>query len=174
MDTEEEFLEELERNNLEPGDIAELGGEIPEKPGFPYIVFTLAIAKDIVDYLDLGTIIGVITNIIVMPILYFWARKRGSNLTRGKEKSQKALQTFESVLKKQCMKRYIVSGISEFVSWLNLVPWYTLMVISIHKKECEQIDKIVSLYENFKKFDKLKKISSKVVSDAGNIIRKAA
>lgn len=170
MDSEEDFLQELEKNNLEEGDIAELKGELPEKPTFPFLMFTLGLTKDILDCCDGIGAIGAIANVafFVIFFFYFWKHSIGSS-------DKKAVKEMGKTLRKKIIKRYAVSGTCEFIFLLNLIPFYSLLVLWAYEKESGMVSSLVSMYDKFEKFKKPTKfkykISDKNIAELGKIKR---
>lgn len=151
----EEYSKYLEEYDLEENDAAELKGNLPEKPGFPFLMFALGLTKDIIDACDAVGIIGAIINVVIVIIFffYFWKHSIGSS-------DKKVARSVAKSLKKKIMKRYAGAGICEFIPLLNLVPFYSLLVYFVYKKENEGVNKIISFYDAFEKFGKSGKMKT--------------
>lgn len=126
----EATLEELLEEGIDTEHIEAAKIDKPEKPDFPFIIFALALAKDIGDWLSLG-VGGTILNIIVVPIMFIYLR--------GKM----------GYVKKWVYRRYIFTMIIEFIPFINWIPQNAIFVVRAHLKEHEQIDKLLSFVESF-------------------------
>ncbi len=128
-----EELENLESEGLEEEDIEQARIEKPESPDFPFLIFLLALTKDIIDWLDGGIILGVIANIVITPIMFLYMRNKIGYVQRW------------------MYRRYIFTAILEFIPFINLIPQNAIFVVRAHLKEYEQVDKVLSFIESFAK-----------------------
>ncbi len=128
MDYEQE-VENLESEGITKEDIEGAKINIPEKPEFPFLIFMLAVTKDIVDWVGLG-VAGTIVNIIVAPIMFLYLR--------GKV----------GYVQKWIYRKYVFTMILEFIPFINLIPQNAIFVIRAHLKENEQVDKVLTFIES--------------------------
>lgn len=125
-------LENLEADGIVQEDIEEAKINPPKKPDFPFLIFLLAVCKDIADWLTLG-IGGTIINIIVAPIMFFY------------------LSGKVGFVKKRLYKKYVFTMILEFIPGINFIPQNTIFIVRGYMSEIEQVDKILSYLENLPK-----------------------
>lgn len=125
-------LENLEADGIVQKDIEEAKINPPKKPDFPFLIFMLAVFKDIADWVTLG-IGGTIINIIAAPIMFFY------------------LSGKVGFVKKRLYKKYIFTMILEFIPGINFIPQNTIFIVRGYLSEIEQVDKILNYLENLPK-----------------------
>jgi hypothetical protein len=128
----EEALENLEAEGIFEEDIEEVKINPPERPEFPFLIFMLALFKDIADWVTLG-IGGTIINIIAVPIMFFY------------------LSGKVGFVKKRLYKKYVFTMILEFIPFINFIPQNTIFVVRGYLSEIEQVEKILGFLENLPK-----------------------
>lgn len=119
-----EGLTEEEIEGVRNGDIKE--------PVFPTMVFTAAILKDLIDIIELlGVftfgIIGSITNIFIVPLVYTY------------------VNTKLSLSGRYIYKRLIGKAIIEFIPILEGFSFWTLFVWRAHNREKKKMEKVLSI-----------------------------
>ena len=89
-----------------------LDKNIPEKPGFPFIIFSIAILKDAIDVLDItigGVILTTVLSVLCVVIMFIWCwGKIGGGIW------------------KKALIRWILWGIV-FVFFVEMVPFIKIM-----------------------------------------------
>ena len=132
MDNE---LANLEYDGVNEEDINAVKNGEAEPAGFPFIVFSAAVVKDIVDIASLG-MVGVLMNIVFVPILYIYLRKEARYMKN---------------LKKWVARRVVATLGAELVPIVNMVPWWTIFVYKVYKKRKGQTERIQNFIESFAK-----------------------
>lgn len=133
MDKREEKAE-LEAEGITEEELEKIKeGEI-EEPVFPYMVFTAAIIKDLIDIVELFGIvtlglIGTTINIFMAPIIYTYVAK---NL---------------SLSKKKLYKRLIGKALAEFIPILSSFSFWTFFVWRAYKGEKRRMEKAINFLE---------------------------
>ncbi|MFY9493027.1 MAG: hypothetical protein WAP55_00870 [Minisyncoccia bacterium] len=131
MDQETE-LAMLEADGISQEEIdTAKNGQVKEH-NFPYMVFTAALTKDIVDIVTLGTT-GLVTNLLTLPIIYLYVRK---NMNFGK---------------RRLYKRLIRKGVGEFIPVWSAVSFWSIFVWRAHQKENTRIGRVLNFIESFAK-----------------------
>ncbi len=93
-------------------------GALPKKSEISGVEFALigllAISKDVADIIGdiaiIGPIINIITNVVCLPILWIWCYIR---------------------LGKFPIKRFLASGIGEFIPYIDALPFWTFFVVTV-------------------------------------------
>lgn len=127
--------EELENLKIEAGigneEIEQLKEDSPQSPSFPFLIFIVAAAKDVIDWIDGGILIGALVNIIAIPILFLYMR--------GKM----------GFVKKRMYRRFVFSSIIGFIPIANaIIPEWSIFVVVSWLKEHEQIGKVLNIIES--------------------------
>lgn len=139
--TKEELLEE----GIEEEDIEAAKKENLDEPEFPFLMFTLAVAKDIVDWLDGAGLVGSLVTLIVVPIMFIHYRGKASRIRRT------------------IYKRMAAAAVASLIPIINvIIPEWSLFVIMAYLKDRSQVLRIIDFAATFEKSSKLSpKTSSK-------------
>jgi hypothetical protein len=131
----EEALENLEENDVEE-DTDKPKEDLPKKPEFPFLIFSLAITKDILDACDGVGVIGGIANVIISPILFLYCN--GS--IASSKKTKKGM--------KMNYKRYITLTIVGFIPIINTItPESSYLVYATHSERVKKYEAAINEYE---------------------------
>lgn len=115
---------------IENEEIRSLNVDKPDHPSFPVFIFSLALIKDVLDIFSLGWI-GILANIIIVPILWFWVF--------GKM----------SFIKKRIWRRFLVYIFIEFIPFISVVPVWSFFVVRSHLTEYDQVENVLEHFERF-------------------------
>ncbi|HEY4483864.1 MAG TPA: hypothetical protein VI752_01640 [Candidatus Paceibacterota bacterium] len=125
---------------FENEDIEAIDGDLPTQKHFPGMIFSLAVLKDIVDSVSLtgiGLVLTTITSISIAVILFCWILLNGGG-----------------AWKKRAMKniwaRFVAYAVLETIPYINLIPFNTILVWTIHNKEKKLVILFNSALEKFK------------------------
>ncbi len=138
-------MEELLEEGVEEKDIEAAKKEDLDEPEFPFLMFTLAVAKDIVDWLDGAGLVGSLVTFIVTPIMFIHYRGKASRIKR----------TIYKIL--------ALAIVASLIPVVNVViPEWSLFVIVAYLKDRSQVLRIIDFAATFGKSSKLSpKTSSK-------------
>ncbi|MBI4119868.1 MAG: hypothetical protein HY454_00165 [Parcubacteria group bacterium] len=140
-------LEELKLEGIEEEDIEAAKKGSLDEPEFPFLIFTLAVAKDIVDWLSVETVglIGSLVTLVVAPIMFIHYRGKASRI------------------KRTIYKRMATAVIASLIPGVNVIlPEWSLFVIIAYSKDRSQVLRIIDFAAKFGRSSKLSpKTSSK-------------
>jgi len=132
-------------------DLDEVGETKREEPTFPAIIFSLALAKDIFDTLDL-TIVGIVLTtlftIFFTMVMVFWMF--------GKMKGA----WWKKILITWFWKRFLFVFIIEMLPWFKIIPTNVIIVLMVHFREKKMVKALNVALEILHSFDihKLKSV----------------
>ncbi len=115
-----------EGEDFEEGDTELLIKNPPKKPDFPFLIFPLAVLKDIVDFADLtgiGAIFTTVTSFVIAVILFIWllGKMQGGWWKKG--------------MIRWLWKRYALAIVIEFIPGLKMIPATTILILMAHFRE---------------------------------------
>jgi hypothetical protein len=119
---------EKENEELEEGDEERLLVEnVPEKPGFPYIIFGVALIKDSFDVLATLIVIGIpvamLLSFLMSLVLFFWVLGKVSG------------GWYKKKMIKWALKRAVIACFAESIPFLNMLPVTTIFILMVHFRE---------------------------------------
>lgn len=121
-------------NDTEINEMRQLGIDRPQTVDFPYIIFTIAVLKDISDVLATITIIGAVatlaTSFICAIILFIWTLDK---MNGGWWKKR---------LIKGLLIRYGIMVTIEFIPGVNIIPTATIFMLMAHFREVRLVKMI--------------------------------
>ena len=115
----------------------------PQHPDFPYIIFSIAVLKDIIDPIDIsgiGVILTTATSFLVTLIIFIWFMGK-MNLSGAKRSIINRL--WKRMIQSKLWLRFIGLIGLEYVPFLKILPGTTILILMIHFSE----KKIVKLID---------------------------
>lgn len=104
----------------------------PDIPSFPFIIFFLAILKDILDFAELtiiGIIISWIITIIFVIIVFFWTLKK------------------VGFIRKFIIKRLVLMAAVALIPIVGLIPEASIFILWMHFREVKYVGDVLKLLE---------------------------
>lgn len=125
---------------FENEDIEAIDGDLPTYKHFPGMIFSLAVTKDVIDYISLtgiGLVLTTITSISIAVILFCWILLNGGGA--WKKRIMKTVWT-----------RFVIFSCLENIPYINLIPFNAILIWTIHNKEKKLVILFNSALEKFK------------------------
>ncbi len=125
---------------FENEDIEAIDGDLPTRKHFPGMIFSLAVLKDIVDSVSLtgiGLVLTTMTSISIAVILFCWILLNGGG-------------TWKKRMMKNIWARFVAYAVLETIPYINLIPFTTILIWTIHNKEKKIVRLFNSALEKFK------------------------
>lgn len=135
----------IEYTPEEISDIAKTGTKKPETPSFPFFMLSLALIKDVLDYVTLtgvGYAVSLIVSIIIGLIIFVWVYKKGGG---GPLKQRQT---------KRAIRRFIFANAADIIPGVNLIPFeaiFVFMTYSGEKVDAENMGRVLGKIQKFKK-----------------------
>lgn len=145
--TGQKTLEEIrgmfkdEGEDFEEGDTELLIKNPPQKANFPFLIFPLAVLKDIVDALDLtgvGAIFTMVTSFVLVIILFIWFLGK----MQGGWWKKKMLTWL--------LKRLGLVIVIECIPLLKIIPATTILILMAHFRETKIVGLMNSALERLR------------------------
>jgi hypothetical protein len=137
-EVKDEFTEAGE--TFENEDIDSIDGDLPTQKHFPGMIFSLALIKDIVDYISLtgiGLVLTTITSISIAVILFCWILLNGGGAWKKR-------------VMRMAWTRFVIFACLENIPYINLIPFTSILIWTIHNKEKKLVILFNSALEKFK------------------------